>query len=65
SCPNFLGEIIEWAGFALLCWSFPSLAFLIWTMVNLIPRALDHHRWYRTHFEGYPQQRKAILPKLL
>jgi 3-oxo-5-alpha-steroid 4-dehydrogenase 1 len=65
SCPNFLGEIIEWAGFALLCWSLPSLAFLIWTMVNLVPRALDHHQWYRSHFTDYPQQRKAILPKLL
>lgn len=65
SCPNFFGEIIEWAGFALLCWSLPSLAFLIWTIVNLVPRALDHHKWYRSHFPDYPQQRKAILPKLL
>ena len=65
SCPNFFGEIIEWAGFALLCWSLPSLAFLIWTIVNLVPRALDHHKWYRSHFTDYPVGRMAILPKLL
>lgn len=65
SCPNFFGEIVEWAGFALLCWSLPALAFLIWTMVNLVPRALDHHKWYRSHFTDYPPERKAILPKIL
>ena len=65
SCPNFFGEIVEWGGFALLCWSLPGLAFLVWTMVNLIPRALDHHKWYRSHFTDYPPERKAILPKIL
>lgn len=65
SCPNFLGEIIEWIGFAILCWSLPALAFGIWTSVNLIPRAIDHHKWYKSHFENYPSDRKAILPKLV
>lgn len=65
SCPNFFGEVIEWAGFAILCWSLPSLAFVIWTTVNLIPRALDHHKWYRSSFTDYPPDRKAILPNIL
>ncbi len=65
SCPNFLGEIIEWGGFALLTWCMPSLSFFIWTFVNLVPRALDHHRWYRSHFKDYPPNRKAIIPFLL
>jgi steroid 5-alpha reductase family enzyme len=65
SCPNFLGEIIEWAGFALLTWSLPGLSFFIWTAVNLIPRALDHHKWYKSHFDEYPEKRKAILPWLI
>lgn len=65
SCPNFLGEIIEWAGFAILCWSLPALAFFIWTMVNLIPRALDHHKWYKTNFNEYPKNRKALIPQVL
>lgn len=64
SCPNHLGEIIEWAGFAVMTWSLPTLSFALWTAVNLIPRALDHHRWYRKKFPDYPKERKAIIPFL-
>jgi len=62
SCPNFFGEIIEWGGFALLTWCLPAFSFFLWTFVNLVPRALDHHRWYRQKFENYPEERKAIVP---
>lgn len=65
SCPNFLGEIIEWAGFALMTWCMPTLSFFVWTLANLVPRALDHHKWYKSHFEDYPKNRKAIIPKVL
>lgn len=65
SCPNFLGEIVEWAGFALLTWCLPTLSFFVWTMVNLIPRALDHHKWYKKTFADYPSGRKAVFPKIL
>jgi steroid 5-alpha reductase family enzyme len=65
SCPNFFGEILEWSGYALLCWSLPALAFFIWTFCNLLPRALAHHRWYRSHFTDYPEERKAIIPYIL
>jgi steroid 5-alpha reductase family enzyme len=65
SCPNMLGELIEWAGFAILCWNMPSLAFFIWSAANLIPRAIAHHKWYKNKFENYPAERKAVLPYLL
>ncbi len=65
SCPNFLGEIIEWGGYALLCWSLPALSFFIWTFCNLVPRALNHHQWYREQFPEYPPGRKAVFPFLL
>ncbi len=64
SCPNHLGEIIEWAGFALMTWSLPALTFWIWTMANVVPRTLAHHRWYKEKFPDYPKQRKAWLPFL-
>lgn len=64
SCPNMLGELIEWAGFAVLCWNLPALAFFIWSAANLVPRALAHHKWYKNKFENYPPERKAILPNL-
>jgi len=65
SCPNFLGEIISWAGFALVAFNLPSLSFLTWTLANLTARALDHHRWYLGEFPEYPKDRKAIFPFLL
>jgi steroid 5-alpha reductase family enzyme len=65
SCPNFFGEIMEWLGFALLCWSLPALSFLVWTICNLVPRALDHHQWYKNQFADYPAGRKAVFPYLL
>ncbi|MEP7163685.1 MAG: hypothetical protein ABI741_03270 [Ferruginibacter sp.] len=62
SCPNMLGELIEWGGFALLCWNLPALAFFIWSAANLVPRAMAHHHWYKTKFPGYPGKRKVIVP---
>lgn len=65
SCPNHLGEIVEWSGFALMTWSLPGFAFAFWTAANLVPRALAHHRWYREAFPEYPPTRKAVLPGFL
>jgi len=65
SCPNMLGELIEWAGFAMLCWNLPALAFFIWSAANLVPRALAHHKWYKNKFADYPKERKAILPFII
>jgi hypothetical protein len=65
SCPNLFGEIVEWCGFALMCWNLPALSFAIWTATNLIPRALSHHRWYRERFPGYPTERMAVIPFIL
>jgi protein-S-isoprenylcysteine O-methyltransferase Ste14 len=65
SCPNYLGEIVEWFGWALATWSMPGLAFAVYTAANLAPRALDHHEWYRERFPDYPPQRRALVPFVL
>ena len=65
SSPNYLGELIQWAGWALLTWSMGGLAFFVWTAANLVPRALANHRWYAERFVDYPQDRKALIPFLL
>ena len=65
SCPNHFGEMVEWIGFAVMCWNLPACAFAIWTVANLFPRALSHHRWYNKEFENYPSDRKAVIPFLL
>jgi len=58
-------EIIEWCGWALATWTWAGAAFAFFTIANLLPRALSHHRWYREKFPDYPRERKAILPGLL
>ncbi len=65
SCPNYLGEIMEWVGWAILTWSLVGLVFAVWTMANLIPRAVKHHHWYMEHFPDYPRNRRAIIPFVL
>ena len=65
SCPNYLGEIGIWCGWALATWSLPGLAFALWTVANLAPRARAHHRFYRERYPDYPPERRALVPWLL
>ncbi len=62
SCPNYLGEILIWTGWAMATWSLAGLSFAVWTAANLVPRARAHHRWYRAVFPDYPHNRRALLP---
>ena len=62
SSPNLFGEVIEWSGFALMAWNLPAHTIMIWTFANLVPRAKNHHDWYKKQFPGYPQRRKIIFP---
>jgi len=39
-----------------------GLAFAVWTIANLAPRARSNHKWYRETFPDYPENRKALLP---
>jgi protein-S-isoprenylcysteine O-methyltransferase Ste14 len=64
-CPNYLGETVEWAGWALATWSPAGLAFALYTVANLAPRAIDHHAWYRRNFPDYPAERRALIPYVL
>jgi protein-S-isoprenylcysteine O-methyltransferase Ste14 len=65
SCPNYLGEIVEWIGWAILTWSLAGVSFAVWTAANLAPRALSNHRWYREQFTDYPAARRALIPFVL
>ncbi len=64
SCPNYLGEILIWIGWAIATWSLAGFSFALWTMANLIPRARAHHRWYKGYFPDYPPERRALIPGL-
>jgi len=65
SSPNYLGEIIEWIGWAIASWSWAGAAFAFFTVANLLPRALANHEWYREKFSEYPNERRALIPFVL
>lgn len=62
--PHYLGEIVQWTGWALMTWSWAGLAFAAFTACNLVPRAIANHRWYRTRFPVYPAKRRILVPFL-
>lgn len=62
SCPNYLGEIIIWLGWTVATWSPVAAAFTLWSIANLVPRAISHHRWYKETFDDYPDERHILLP---
>jgi protein-S-isoprenylcysteine O-methyltransferase Ste14 len=62
SSPHYLGEIIQWVGWAVMTWSLAGVAFALFTFCNLAPRAVSNHRWYRERFADYPPERKIIIP---
>jgi 3-oxo-5-alpha-steroid 4-dehydrogenase 1 len=64
SSPTYLGEIIAWAGFAMLTWSLAGVLIFCITAANLVPRAFNTHKWYQEKFEDYPEDRKALIPFL-
>ena len=64
-CPNLVGEIIEWLGFALLTWALPGLVLFVWSVANLVPRAVWRRQWYRDNFSDFPANRRALIPGLL
>ncbi len=62
SSPQYLGEIIQWCGFALLVGTLAGFAFALFTIANLLPRAVANHRWYQQQFANYPLERKRLIP---
>jgi len=65
SNPHYLGEVVQWTGFAIACWSIPALAFVCITIANLLPRAVSNQRWYHEKFPDYPKERKALIPYII
>eukprot|EP00742_Colponemidia_sp_Colp-10_P026321 GILJ01032184.1.p1 GENE.GILJ01032184.1~~GILJ01032184.1.p1 ORF type:complete len:372 (-),score=35.66 GILJ01032184.1:69-1058(-) len=73
SAPNYLGEIIEWTGYALALWGasgsdlsfIAALSFVFYTLCNLAPRALASHSWYRSRFGPKFTTQWALVPYVM
>ena len=50
SSANYLGEFVEWTGFAILTWSWSGAVFALWTFANLAPRANSIYKRYEKEF---------------
>jgi len=63
---NYLGEIVEWLGWAILTWSFAGALFCWFTCCNLIPRANSIYLKYEQEFpdEFDRKKLKRIFPFL-
>lgn len=57
---NYLGELMEWVGFAILTWSWAGAVFALWTFANLAPRARKINARYQREFG--PLTQKSIIP---
>jgi 3-oxo-5-alpha-steroid 4-dehydrogenase 1 len=62
--PQYLGEIIQWTGWAIMTWSLAGLAFALFTACNLVPRAISNDRWYHRTFTDYPATRRVLIPRI-
>jgi len=62
--PSYLTEITAFTGFAIATWCLGATFIALVTVANLVPRALQTHRWYKEKFPDYPRERRALLPFL-
>lgn len=69
SSGNYASELLEWLGYFIATNSPAALAMFLLscstpdlTPGNLVPRAATTHQWYLQTFNGYPQDRKRIIP---
>ena len=61
---NYLGEIMEWIGFAILTWSWAGAVFALWTFANLVPRANTIYKKYKIEFKEEMEGKslKRVIP---
>lgn len=61
---NYFGEILEWAGWAILTWSMAGFVFVWFTMANLVPRANSIYHKYEIEFAPEFQERRPKLKRV-
>ena len=61
----YLGELGAWLGFLVMTWSPSAVPVFLISLANLVPRALEQHKWYLKKFPSYPKDRTALIPFVL
>ncbi|KAJ7534404.1 hypothetical protein O6H91_13G092800 [Diphasiastrum complanatum] len=65
ACPHYLFEIIGFWGIALLSQTTTGLAVAVFVSLYLTSRSLSTREWYLKKIDGFPRDRKALIPFLL
>jgi protein-S-isoprenylcysteine O-methyltransferase Ste14 len=60
--PNYLGELIEWVGFALVCWNWAAFVWVGFCASTFVPRARHNLTFLRERFPDYPRSIRALIP---
>jgi hypothetical protein len=64
ACPHYLGEIIAWAGYAVMAGLLPAWGNAFVVLCYLGARSRSTLRWYREHLPGWPRERRGLFPLL-
>lgn len=62
--PQYTGEMLAWAGFAVACWSIQGLALALVVIATLAPRARRRHKQLADRYAEFPGSRAAVIPFL-
>ena len=66
SCPHFLAEVLIYVAMLLCCLVTKPYScwwlVVVYVLASLGLSARQTHAWYRTKYEDYPKQRRAIIP---
>ncbi|KAJ7522220.1 hypothetical protein O6H91_18G002100 [Diphasiastrum complanatum] len=65
ACPHYLFEIIDFWGIALLGQTMIALSVAVFVSLYLTSRSLSTKEWYLKKMDGFPSERKALIPFLL
>lgn len=64
TCPHYFFEIVDFVGLALASQTFYGVAWAVYVAAYLSGRSVSTRNWYLKKVEGYPEERKNILPFL-
>ncbi len=62
--PQYFTELTGFLGWAIMTWNPAGLFIFLISCANLVPRAVESHRWYKEKFSDYPKDRKVLIPFL-
>lgn len=61
-CPHYFFEILEFYGVFFISRTLYSLCFALGTTIYLVGRSFATRKWYRSKFENFPKNVKALVP---